>query len=257
MLLVDPKARTLHNGVRAFIRTHGIEAAVILGGTSAVPKRLEQQLNELSSINRVPRIEGKDRYETAAQLATEIVSKCYDNVETIGLANGQGFADALAAGPLTAELHGVMLLTGPDDIPPATLDAMTQIGKEAQLVNIALSVLAIGDIATDDAPVAEALQTAGNQLHGQPALGTAIAISAGYTNSCGIRTNGTAQCWGSNHQGESDPPPGQFQTEPSRPPAVDAPPLTTDVETISVPSDSTSTASGTTTVTLVVTATDG
>ena len=210
VLLVDPNARTLHNGVRAFIRTHGIEAAVILGGTGAVPEHLRQELLQLSSINRVPRVAGDDRFETAAQLATEIVSKCYDNVETIGLANGQGFADALAAGPLTAELKGVMLLTGPDDVPPATLDAMTQIGKEAQLVNITLALLAVGDIAEADNAVTEANNTAGQQLHGQPTLGPAIAISTGLWYSCGIRTSGTVQCWGDNSNGESDPPSGQF-----------------------------------------------
>ncbi len=211
VLLVDPRQRTLHSGVRDFIREHGIETAVILGGNAAVPERLQQQIQALGSINRVSRVAGPDRFATAAQLATQIVSKCYDAVETIGLANGRGFADALAAGPLTAELQGVMLLTGPDDVPPATLDAMTQIGKEAQLVNVTLALLAVGDIAQADNAVTEANNTAGRQLHGKPALGTVDSITAGGGGfSCAIRTDGTVQCWGWNNHDQSDPPTGRF-----------------------------------------------
>ena len=210
VLLVDPDARNLPNGVRSFIRTHDIANAVILGGTSAVPERLQRELAQLGSINQVTRVAGADRYATAAQLAHDITTHCYDQVETVTLANGRGFADALAAGPLTAELHGVMLLTEPDDVPPATLDAMTQIGKEAQLTNITLALLAIGDIAQAENAVTEANNTAGQQLHGQPALGPATAIAAGHFHSCGIRTNGTVQCWGHNSYGEARPPSGQF-----------------------------------------------
>ena len=199
VLLVDPKSNALHRGVADFIEDHGIDTAVILGGTSAVPARVHEQLSDLVSINRVSRVAGPDRFETAAQLARDITSRCYDyGVETIGLANGRGFADALAAGPLVAELNGVMLLTEPDDVPPATLDAMTQIGKEAQLTNITLALLAIGDIAEADNAVTKANNTSGQQLHGQPALGPAQSISAGLGHTCAIRTDSTVQCWGTN-----------------------------------------------------------
>ena len=36
------------------------------------------------------------------------------------------------------------------------------------------------------------------------------AIAAGGDHSCGLRTDGTAQCWGNNHDGQTDAPPGTF-----------------------------------------------
>ncbi len=277
VLLVDPNARALPGGVRDFIRTHDVATAVILGGTSAVPECLQRELSQLGSINQVTGVAGADRYATASRLAQDITAHCYDGgVETIALANGRGFADALAAGPLTAELQGVMLLTGPDDVPPATLDAMTQIGKEAQLTNITLALLAIGDIAQAENAVTDANTTAGQQLHGQPALGPVSAIAAGGTASCAIKTDGAVQCWGDNSHGQRDapsgkftaiavgtgyvcgirtdgtvrcwgrsefsvldPPSGQFRTEAPSQPEIDTPPLTGAVESISVPASDT------------------
>ena len=41
--------------------------------------------------------------------------------------------------------------------------------------------------------------------------GTFTAVSAGYDHSCGLRTNGTAQCWGpENGFGQTDAPSGTF-----------------------------------------------
>ena len=197
VLLVDPRASSLHPDVRAFIRDHRIDTAVILGGTKAVPQRLQERLAALAGVNQVTRVAGADRYATAAELAHNITSDCYDDVETVTLANGKGFADALAAGPLTAELNGVLLLTGPNDVPPATLDAMTQLGREAQLTNITLALLAIGDIAQDDNAVTQANNTAGQYLRNPRPFGPAT-IAAGYGHTCAVRTDSTVQCWGEN-----------------------------------------------------------
>ena len=210
VLLVDPKARSLHGGVADFIEDHGIDTAVILGGTSAVPARVHQQLSDLVSINRVSRVAGPDRFATAAQLARDVTSRCYDHgVEAIGLANGQGFADALAAGPLVAELNGVMLLTQPDDVPPATLDAMTQIGKEAQLTNITLALLAVGDIAQAGDEIDDALQAAGQGINAsQDVLSRTVSTREFHT--CALTRRGKARCWGANGYGQSNPPDDTF-----------------------------------------------
>ena len=41
---------------------------------------------------------------------------------------------------------------------------------------------------------------------------TSVTISAGWNHSCGVRTDGTAQCWGKNSHGQADAPSGTFTT---------------------------------------------
>ena len=206
VLLVDPRASSLHPDVRAFIRDQRIDTAVILGGTKAVPQRLQEQLDALSTVNRVTRVAGANRYATAAEFAHDITSDCYDDVEAVTIANGQGFTDALAAGPLTAELNGVLLLTGPNDVPPDTLDAMTQLGREAQLTNITLALLAIGDIAQDENAITDSVDSDRRLVHEEAAK----SISSREMHTCAITEGGYIRCWGRNLYGEANPPEGRF-----------------------------------------------
>ena len=43
-----------------------------------------------------------------------------------------------------------------------------------------------------------------------PPDGRFVAVSAGNQHTCGIRYDGTAECWGSAHSGHATPPPGRF-----------------------------------------------
>lgn len=43
-----------------------------------------------------------------------------------------------------------------------------------------------------------------------PPAGTFTQISAGWYHTCGVQTDGTVACWGSNEFGQAAPPPGQF-----------------------------------------------
>lgn len=207
VLLVDPKAQSLNRSVTDFISDHRIDTAVILGGPSAIPEHIRSDL--IVRGIRTTRISGADRYATAAGLATAVTSKCYDAVETISLANGQGFADALAAGPLTAELRGVLLLTGPGSVPNATIDAMTQVGQEAQLNHITLALLAIGDIAQADNAIAQANDTAGRAVRAVLNNPKQV-MSVGDEHACAIRSDFTIACWGKNNHGQADAPPGKY-----------------------------------------------
>jgi putative cell wall-binding protein len=65
---------------------------------------------------QVDRIAGADRYATAVQ-----VSQAYPpGVDTVFLATGQGFPDALAAASRAGSLHGPVLLTRQGSLPPVT-----------------------------------------------------------------------------------------------------------------------------------------
>ncbi len=67
------------------------------------------------------------------------------------VASGRAFPDALAAGPLAAARGGVLLLTEPAAVPPATADAL-----RARAADLAWLRVAGGPAAIPD-PTAEAL----------------------------------------------------------------------------------------------------
>jgi len=73
------------------------------------------------------RLEGDTRFATAAAIAA------FDHPDGSGvalLANGMGFADALAASPLSRSTIAPLLLTQRDDIPAATEQAFTDLGVQ-------------------------------------------------------------------------------------------------------------------------------
>ena len=84
----------------------------LLGGAAAIPNQIVAQLTALgySPI----RIAGADRFATAVAVADAL-----GDPTTVLLASGAGFADALAAGPAAAHVHGAILLTG-NPMPSAT-----------------------------------------------------------------------------------------------------------------------------------------
>ncbi|MCU1376510.1 MAG: hypothetical protein JWO68_3796 [Actinomycetia bacterium] len=76
------------------------------------------------------RISGPDRYTTAAALATSGLA----HADTVVVATGAGFADALAGGPTAAALRGAVLLTAADHLPAATTTALRQLTPSQVLV---------------------------------------------------------------------------------------------------------------------------
>ena len=67
------------------------------------------------------RLWGADRYETAAAIAAEFVAGSA-SFDTVIVASGEAFADALAATPLSSVLDAPILLSAPDRLPQATRD---------------------------------------------------------------------------------------------------------------------------------------
>lgn len=66
------------------------------------------------------RLAGPDRYGTAAAIATTT----FTTADTVVVARGDNFPDALAASFLAGQFTGPVLLTLPNDVPQATLDAL-------------------------------------------------------------------------------------------------------------------------------------
>jgi len=78
----------------------------IIGGPSVISSAQFEALETLSIIDTVTRLSGSDRYATALAIAKEIDPTPCDVI----LATGEGFADALSAGPLSIEADAPIVL---------------------------------------------------------------------------------------------------------------------------------------------------
>lgn len=88
-----------------FIKTKKFSTITIIGGTNAISNGVK---NELSKYATVSRVSGSDRYETSAKVASYYFNA---GANTIVLAIGNNYPDALTGGPLAAKLNAPMILT--------------------------------------------------------------------------------------------------------------------------------------------------
>jgi len=79
------------------------------------------------AFTRTTRIAGAGREETAAAVA---LAAHPDGAEEAVIASAANFPDALAGGPLAHRLDAPLLLSGRDDLPVATLDALAKLQPE-------------------------------------------------------------------------------------------------------------------------------
>jgi len=94
----------------------------ILGGASALSPDVEKELT--ANGMQVYRIQGSDRYETAANIAVTAL----ENSNKAFLASGNAFADALSISSYAASKGIPLLLTDTKKVPEATLRALQRLG---------------------------------------------------------------------------------------------------------------------------------
>lgn len=100
---------------------------VVLGGTTAVSDVIA---NGLGGFGPVRRIAGPERYATAALIAQD----AFPNAQGVTLATGEGFADALTAGPAAARAAAPVLLSPPSCATPGILDFLRARGWPGMVV---------------------------------------------------------------------------------------------------------------------------
>ncbi|TWH59716.1 putative cell wall-binding protein [Desulfitobacterium sp. LBE] len=83
----------------------------ICGGTGAISKTIENQLNSMGITTM--RLEGKDRYETSVSIAKELGATSGELI----LVNGYEWSDALSISPIAAKNGTPILLTDKDVFP--------------------------------------------------------------------------------------------------------------------------------------------
>jgi putative cell wall-binding protein len=140
---------------------------VILGGTSAVSATTATQL---SAWGAIARLSGANRYETAVEISQHLYPTD-GSADTVVIATGTGFADALAGATLAALGNGPVLLTQPGALPEVVRQEILRLDPD----NI---VVLGGPAAVSDAVLTELNGLAPtNRISGANRYDTAVAIS--------------------------------------------------------------------------------
>src|SRR5690606_4712631 len=139
---------------------------IVLGGSAAVSDDIE---NDLRARAGVRRLAGKDRYETAAKLASEFPG----GMDKVYVASGadKSFPDALSAAALAGHEGVPVLLTKPNTVVPVVADTIEDLAP-AEVIVVG------GDAAVSDAVYAGL--GADKRLSGKDRWATNVAITAAY-----------------------------------------------------------------------------
>lgn len=115
----------------AAVEDGGFDAALVVGGTSAVPDAIAGALG-------VPytRVSGADRYATSAAFAQWAGDAALTGFAQVGLATGEAFPDALGGGSAIGAAGGTLLLTDPDTLPASTSALLTSHAEEIEQVRV-------------------------------------------------------------------------------------------------------------------------
>lgn len=127
-VLLTPSDR-LPSGVGRFIEERNNGRVFLMGQEDAVSASVEQDVKARIGADRVTRLPGRDRYETAALAHRNGQDffgggKEVDGLRTAVLVNGLKSADAVSAGPVAYAEALPLLLTAPDQLPRVTRDAL-------------------------------------------------------------------------------------------------------------------------------------
>lgn len=94
----------IENSVKQFIDNNKGKTSYIIGGEGAVSSTIANYLGNSK------RIFGKNRYETNSAVISEFLSNGYTNMNTVYVASGNGFADALSGSSAAAKTNSPIVL---------------------------------------------------------------------------------------------------------------------------------------------------
>jgi len=117
ILLTRP--RDLPTATKDAIEDLGVTDVVIAGGAPAVSDTVKNSIDSLSGVD-VVRVDGVDRYATAAAVAEHGVGHGWGTWQYVGIATGLNFPDALVGGVSCGNRGGVLLMTDPRFVSGAT-----------------------------------------------------------------------------------------------------------------------------------------
>ncbi len=120
ILLTEPQS--LNSRTRSQLDTGGYRAARIAGGALAVGYGVESKIRAYAP--DTVRWGGDNRFEVAVTCATQGVAQGSNSWVYVGVARGDGFADALGGGAAAGSRRGVVLLTTTARLNAETSNAM-------------------------------------------------------------------------------------------------------------------------------------
>lgn len=103
---------------------------VIVGGTRAIGSSVLTALRQYATTGEVSRVQGGDRYQTAAALAESYPV----GAKTVYLASGADYPDALAGAALAAHQKAPLLLTTSTGLPSSTRRQLDRLNPEKVVV---------------------------------------------------------------------------------------------------------------------------
>ncbi|MCK0113505.1 cell wall-binding repeat-containing protein [Ornithinimicrobium sp. F0845] len=110
---------------------------VVLGGDNAISTSVATQLRDMTRSGNLQRVAGPDRYATAAELA----SYYPQGVDTVVIATGQEFPDALSGAAHAGDVHGPVLLVTQNGVNQNTRDALARLDPQEILIVGGTSVI--------------------------------------------------------------------------------------------------------------------
>ena len=143
------------------------DTIVVLGGTAVISQAVENALEGYAST--VTRLAGANRYETAVAISQHGFP---GSADTVIVATGLGYADALSGGPAAVALNGPVLLTDPDELPAAVSAEITRLSP-SRIIVVGGTAAVSADVFTD----LQALAGQVDRISGPDRYATAVAIS--------------------------------------------------------------------------------
>lgn len=117
---------SLNPNVEQYIKEKKINKVTIIGGSSAVANKVENQLKSLVGTGNVQRVSGETRYSTNLAIIKKYYTENRDDLKAnpnkivfnnLVVAQGLDTADALSAAPFATKIDAPILLTRTDSLP--------------------------------------------------------------------------------------------------------------------------------------------
>jgi len=130
----------------SYLDSRNVGTVRIAGGVGAVSAAVAGQIDALNSgATAVFRMDGATRYETAARVASDCIGLGWGDWDSIGVATGANFPDALSGGAALGSRGGSLLLTTAATLSEPAADEISDNAGPASQVLVLGGTVAVSD----------------------------------------------------------------------------------------------------------------